>query len=120
MPSIVSQEIRLKSLPQGLPDGGNFELATVDGPPLGEGDVLVRNIWMSVDPYMRGRLTDRASYIPPFKIGGAMEGGAIWQVVGSKAPGLAVGDHVASMLGWRDYAVGREGNFQKIDPSLAP
>jgi NADPH-dependent curcumin reductase CurA len=120
MPSIVSQEIRFKSWPQGLPNAGNFELATVDVPQPGEGQVLVRNIWMSVDPYMRGRMMDRDSYIPSFRLGAVMEGGVVGQVVASNAPSLAVGDYVASMLGWREYAVGHAMGFQKIDPSLAP
>jgi len=120
MSSVASQEIRLKSMPQGLPDAGNFELASVEVPAPGEGEVLVRNIWMSVDPYMRGRMMDRDSYIPPFTIGKVMEGGAVGQVVASNAPSLKVGDYVTSMFGWREYAVARAGNFQKIDPALAP
>jgi NADPH-dependent curcumin reductase CurA len=120
MPTTVSQEIRLSSRPRGLPSAHNFELATVQVPAPGPGEVLVRNIWMSVDPYMRGRMTDRASYVPPFEIGAAMEGGAIGQVVASNAGRLAVGDYVSSMLGWREYALGRAGYFQNVDPSLAP
>ncbi|MGB8839573.1 MAG: NADP-dependent oxidoreductase [Aliidongia sp.] len=120
MPTIVSKEVRLTAQPLGLPTTANFELATIELPPLGDGEVLVRNIWMSVDPYMRGRMTNRESYVPPFKIGAALEGGAVGQVVASMAPGLAVGDYVASMLGWREYAVAPAGYFQKIDPSLAP
>ncbi|MEI9983925.1 MAG: NADP-dependent oxidoreductase [Aliidongia sp.] len=93
---------------------------TVDVPPPGEGEVLVRNIWMSVDPYMRGRMMDRESYIPPFRIGAAMEGGAVGQIVASNATSLKTGDYVVSMQGWREYAVGHAAHFQKIDPSLAP
>src|SRR5579859_2816211 len=120
MPPVVSKEIRLKSMPQGLPEARNFELATAQVAEPGEGEVLVRNIWMSVDPYMRGRMTARESYIPPFTIGKAMEGGAIGQVVTSKAASLKVGDYVTSMLGWREYAVGHAAQFQKIDATLAP
>src|ERR1700729_3725435 len=75
---------------------------------------------MSVDPYMRGRMMDRESYIPPFKIGAVMDGGAVGQVVASNAPSHAVGDYVVSMFGWREYAVAKAFNFQKIDPNLAP
>jgi len=120
MSSYVSQEIRLKSLPQGLPDASHFELATVDVPAPGEGEIAVRNIYMSVDPYMRGRMMDRDSYIPPFKIGAVMDGGAVGQVVASNAPSHAVGDYVVSMFGWREVAVAKAFNFQKIDPNLAP
>jgi NADPH-dependent curcumin reductase CurA len=75
---------------------------------------------MSVDPYMRGRMTDRKSYIPPFQIGKPLEGGAVGQVVESRSPDLAVGEFVISMLGWREIAVGRARVFQKLDPSLGP
>ena len=120
MSSYVSQEIRLKSLPQGLPNASHFELATTDVPAPGEGEIVVRNIYMSVDPYMRGRMMDRESYVPPFKIGAVMDGGAVGQVVASNAPSHAVGDYVVSMFGWREYAVAKAFNFQKIDPNLAP
>jgi NADPH-dependent curcumin reductase CurA len=85
-----------------------------------DGEVVVRNLWMSVDPYMRGRMTDRKSYIPPFQIGKPLEGGAIGQIVESRSPDLAVGEFVISMLGWREIAVGRARAFQKLDPSLGP
>jgi NADPH-dependent curcumin reductase CurA len=120
MSSYVSQEIRLKSMPQGLPDASHFELATVDVPAPAEGEIVVRNLYMSVDPYMRGRMTARDSYIPPFKLGAVMEGGAVGEVVASNAPSHAVGDHVVHMFGWREYAVAKAFNFQKIDPNLAP
>ena len=120
MTSVASKEIHLKSAPVGLPKLENFALATVELGPPGEGEALVRNLWMSVDPYMRGRMMDRDSYIPPFKIGAVMEGGAIGQVVESKSAALKPGDYVSHMLGWREYALAGAGYFQKIDPSLAP
>jgi NADPH-dependent curcumin reductase CurA len=95
----------LKSRPNGMPTDENFELKNVDLPPLGDGMVRVRNLWLSVDPYMRGRMNDVKSYVPPFQIGEPLEGGAVAEVVESKADGLAPGDLVLHMGGWRDEAV---------------
>ena len=95
----------LKSRPQGMPTAENFELKDYDLPPLGDGMIRVRNSWLSVDPYMRGRMNDVKSYVPPFQIGEPMEGGAICEVVESKAQGFAPGDLVQHMGGWRDEAV---------------
>ena len=95
----------LVSRPQGLPTAENFELKDVALPPLGDGMVHVRNHWLSVDPYMRGRMNDVKSYVPPFQLGEPMDGGAIGEVVASKAAGLAPGDLVQHMGGWRDEAV---------------
>jgi NADPH-dependent curcumin reductase CurA len=95
----------LKSRPQGLPTNENFELKDIDLPPLGAGQVRVRNDWLSVDPYMRGRMNDVKSYVPPFQIDQPMEGGAVGEIVESNAEGFAVGDRVLHMGGWRDEAV---------------
>jgi NADPH-dependent curcumin reductase CurA len=95
----------LKSRPKGTPTRDNFELAEVDLPPVGDGMIHVRNRWISVDPYMRGRMNDTKSYIPPFGLGEAMDGGAIGEVVESKAEGFAAGDLVQHFAGWRDEAV---------------
>jgi NADPH-dependent curcumin reductase CurA len=95
----------LKSRPQGMPTQDNFELEHVDLPPLDEGMVHVRNRWLSVDPYMRGRMNDVKSYVPPFQLGEPMEGGAIGEVVESRTEGFAPGDLVQHMAGWRDEAV---------------
>jgi NADPH-dependent curcumin reductase CurA len=114
-----SREIRLKSRPAGMPSAENFELAEVDLPAPGAGQVLVRNSYMTVDPYMRGRMTDRRSYVPGFQLGEAMTGGAVGQVV-EAGPDAAfkVGDHVLSMAGWREAFVanGPELMVQKIEP----
>jgi NADPH-dependent curcumin reductase CurA len=117
---LTSREVRLKSRPTGLPQESDFEVVPVAVTQPDDGEVVVRNLWMSVDPYRRGRMTDRKSYVPPFQIGKPLEGGAIGQIVESRSPGLAVGQFVISMLGWREIAVGKAGAFQKIDPSLGP
>jgi len=91
--------------PQGLPTDADFELKDIDLPPLGDGMIHVRNHWLSVDPYMRGRMNDVKSYVPSFQLGEPMEGGAVGEVVDSKAEGFAKGDLVMHMGGWRDEAV---------------
>jgi NADPH-dependent curcumin reductase CurA len=83
----------------------NFALKEVELPPLADGTVRLRNHWLSVDPYMRGRMNDVKSYVPPFAVGAPMDGGAIGEVVDSKAEGFAPGDLVQHMAGWRDEAV---------------
>jgi NADPH-dependent curcumin reductase CurA len=95
----------LKSRPSGMPTMDNFELKDVALPELGEGMVRVRNHWLSVDPYMRGRMNDVKSYVPAFQVGEPLEGGAIGEVVESNAEGLSPGDLVMHMAGWRDEAV---------------
>ena len=95
----------LKSRPSGMPNQENFDLKDVELPPLKDGQVHVRNLWLSVDPYMRGRMNDVKSYVPPFQVGEPLEGGAIGQVIESKADGLQAGDLVQHMSGWRDEAV---------------
>jgi NADPH-dependent curcumin reductase CurA len=95
----------LTSRPSGLPTLDNFALKDIELPPLGDGMVRVANRWLSVDPYMRGRMNDVKSYVPPFQLGEPMEGGAVGEVVESKADGLAAGDMVLHMAGWRDEAV---------------
>jgi NADPH-dependent curcumin reductase CurA len=116
----VNHEIRLAARPNGVPNSSNFELAETPVPSPTDGQVLVRNVYMSVDPYMRGRMNDMKSYVPSFQVGEPMQGGAVGQVVESNSDVLAVGDWVNSMLGWREYYVADGGSLMKIDPELAP
>jgi NADPH-dependent curcumin reductase CurA len=111
----TSREIRLKSRPVGTPVADNFELATVELPTPGAGEVQVRNHWMTVDPYMRGRMNDVKSYSPPFALGEAMQGGAVGEVIASNDPSLAVGDLVQSMYGWREAFNAPAAAVQKLD-----
>lgn len=115
-----SKEVRLKARPVGMPTAGDFEIATVDLPAPGPGEAQVRNLYMSVDPYMRGRMYDRESYVPPFQIGKALEGGAIGEVVTSNDPSLKPGDLVNSMWGWREAFNAPAAGLQKIDPMGLP
>jgi NADPH-dependent curcumin reductase CurA len=111
----TSREIRLKSRPVGTPVADNFELATVELPAPGAGEVQVRNHWMTVDPYMRGRMNDVKSYSPPFALGEAMQGGAVGEVIASNDPSLKVGDLVQSMYGWREAFNAPAAAVQKLD-----
>ncbi|GAA4014659.1 NADP-dependent oxidoreductase [Allokutzneria multivorans] len=113
-------EIRLAARPDGWPKPENFTVAKAEVPAVGAGQVLVRNLVMSVDPYMRGRMNDTKSYIPPFELGKALEGGAVGEVIASESPDLAVGDVVLHGLGWREFAVLDAASAVKIDPNLAP
>jgi len=116
----TSREIRLKSRPSGLPTHDNFELATVELPAPGAGEVQVRNLWMTVDPYMRGRMNDVKSYAPPFQLGKVMDGGAIGQVTASNDPKFAVGDLVQSGFGWREGFTAPAATLQKLDAKGLP
>ncbi len=107
----------LTSRPTGKPDRANFAMKQITLPSLEEGQIHVRNLWLSVDPYMRPRMDDNPrSYIPPFKLGDPLEGGAIGEVVESRAPGFAPGDLVKHMMGWRDEAVLLATQATKIQP----
>ena len=110
----------LKSRPSGMPTNDNFELKEIELPPVGDGQVRVRNLWLSVDPYMRGRMNDVKSYVPPFQIGEPMDGGAIGEVIESRADGLKAGDLVQHMSGWRDEAVVPARMAQKLPDLGAP
>ena len=110
----------LKSRPSGMPTLDNFELKEVELAPLGEGCLRVRNRWLSVDPYMRGRMNDVKSYVPPFQMGEPMDGGAIGEVVESRADGFAPGDLVQHMAGWRDEAIVPARTAQKLPGLGAP
>ncbi len=101
----MPRQIVLASRPSGWPTTANFALTEADRPELADGQVRVRNLFMSVDPYMRGRMNDVKSYVPPFRLGEPLEGGAIGTVTESRSPELNVGDLVMHMLGWRDEAV---------------
>jgi NADPH-dependent curcumin reductase CurA len=115
-----SREIRLASRPEGWPTADNFALAQVEVPEPGDGEVLVRNLFMSVDPYMRGRMNDVKSYVAPFALDAPLEGGAIGEVVASHSADLAVGDTVTHNYGWRDHAVAPAKHFRKVDPTAPP
>ena len=107
----------LKSRPNGMPTDDNFELKDTALPEVGDGMMRVRNHWLSVDPYMRGRMNDVKSYVPAFQVGEPMDGGAIGEVIESKAEGFAPGDLVQHMSGWRDEAVVPARTAQKL-PNL--
>ena len=116
-----NREIRLVRRPEGLPRPADFELVETPVPAPGPGQILVRNIYMSVDPYMRGRMMDRKSYVPPFQIGETLSGGAVGQVVEANGhPAFRKGDYVSNMEGWREWFVSKGAMMQKIDPEAAP
>jgi NADPH-dependent curcumin reductase CurA len=114
----IGREIQLAARPDGWPTTDNFRLVEVELPEPVEGQVLVRNEVMSVDPYMRGRMNDVKSYVPPFQLDAALDGGAVGRVVESRSPDLAPGDLVLHGYGWRDYVVGEARRFRKVDPSI--
>jgi NADPH-dependent curcumin reductase CurA len=116
----VSREIRLASRPHGRPTAATYELVTTDLPELRPGQVLVRNTLMSVDPYMRGRMDDRPSYIAPFALGEPLEGSAAGEVIRSEDPEIPVGSEVVHFAGWRELSVLDRGQATVIDTSLAP
>jgi NADPH-dependent curcumin reductase CurA len=118
----MPRQIILASRPVGWPVPEDFRLTEVDRPELSAGQVRVRNQFMSVDPYMRGRMNDVKSYLPPFQVGEPLEGQAVGTVIETRSPDLAEGDLVLHMHGWRDEAVLDAGHARKIPqtPGLSP
>jgi hypothetical protein len=117
---IISHEIRLASRPSGRPGAENFALAQARLESPDEGQVLVRNLFMSVDPYMRGRMSDRASYVAPFELDRPLSGGAVGEVVESRVPALKAGDAVLSNYGWREYFVAPASDVRPVSREFQP
>ncbi|MEV4346226.1 NADP-dependent oxidoreductase [Actinoplanes sp. NPDC049596] len=120
MSTFTSREVRLAARPQGWPGAETFEVAEVEVGEPADGQVVVRNLFMSVDPYMRGRMNDVKSYTPPFRLGEPLDGSAIGEVVASGAEAVPVGATVLHGLGWREYAVVDAAKARVIDPKAAP
>jgi len=110
------KEIRLAARPTGWPTAAHFEVAETEVPTPRDGQVLIRNLFMSVDPYMRGRMNDVKSYVPPFALDAPMEGGAVGEVVESNDPAFSPGDMVLHMSGWRDETVAPAQALNKLPP----
>ena len=117
---LTNRQILLKSRPEAMPDESNFELVERDLPTIIGGQMLRRTLWLSVDPYMRGRMSSAKSYAAPANVGEPMVGGTVSQVIASNDPKFAAGDFVVGFDGWQEYAVGDSKGLRKIDPSLAP
>jgi NADPH-dependent curcumin reductase CurA len=120
MPEIVSREVQLASRPNGMPTTANFNLVENKLAPLTDGCVLVRNLYMSVDPYMRGRMNDVKSYVPPFQLGKPLEGSAVGEVIESCAEGFKSGDIVTSSLGWREYFIADPQALRLVNREIQP
>lgn len=120
MGHLKGREVRLKTRPVGLPDEDNFELVEAPVPEPRNGEVLVRNIFMSVDPYMRARMSDYKNYVPSFELGKPLEGNCVGRVVQSRSSRFKPGDLVLSMFGWREYYVSDETGLTLINPGAVP
>jgi len=116
----TAQRIVLASRPVGEPTLDNFRLEELPIPQSGPGQMLLRTLWLSLDPYMRGRMSDAPSYAKPVGIGEVMEGGTVSEVVASNIPRFAKGDIVVGRTGWQTYALSDGSSLQKVDPTRAP
>ena len=122
MASRIGQEIRLKQYPKGMPTKDIFDLAKVDVPEPKEGEFLVRNIWMSVDPYMRGRMRspqETKSYVSSFQLNRPLDGASVGQIIESKNNKFVVGEYVLGNFGWREYWLSNDNDVLKINPKIA-
>ncbi|HLO49792.1 MAG TPA: NADP-dependent oxidoreductase [Kamptonema sp.] len=120
MTEIVSREIRLVSRPKGIPTPDNFAIAQTELKPLQDGQVLVRNLYISVDPYMRGRMNESKSYVPSFELGKALEGGAVGEVIESRSQEFKPGDIVTSNYGWREYFIATPKHLHQVNRDIQP
>ncbi|QBS45148.1 NADP-dependent oxidoreductase [Nocardia sp. CS682] len=117
---VETTRIVLASRPEGAPTAANFRTETAELPPLEEGQVLLRTLYLSLDPYMRGRMSAAKSYAKPVEVGGVMVGGTVAEVVDSRAAELAKGDVVLAYSGWQTHDVVAATSVRKLDPETAP
>ncbi len=115
-----NKQILLATRPAGMPNDANFRIVEAEVPQPKDGEVLVLTLYLSVDPYMRGRMDDRKSYIAPFAVSEVITGGGIGEVIESRSPAFQPGDIVTGMLGWQIYSVAPARELMKVDPKLAP
>jgi len=115
-----NRRLVLAKRPTGLPGGETFRLETADVPEPADGEIVTRTLYLSLDPYMRGRLNDAPSYVPPVQIGEVMTGGTVSQVIASRLDGFNEGDIVVGYGGWQDFSTFKEGEARKVDPAIAP
>lgn len=120
MPDATNRRIVLASRPTGEPKPSDFRMETAPVPEPGEGQILLRTLWLSLDPYMRGRMSAAKSYAKPVEIGDVMVGGTVNEVVASRHPEFAVGDIVQAYAGWHDYALSDGKGLRRLDPAQAP
>jgi len=116
----MNKQITLAARPVGFPKESDFKLVESPLPTPGPGQMLVRALYLSVDPYMRGRMSSAKSYAAPVELGGVMTGGVVGQVVESRHPQFAAGEIVEGMFGWQQYAASDGKGVRKVDPKLAP
>lgn len=110
-------QVRLASRPAGRPSAANFDISAGPVPEPGDGQALIRTLYLSLDPYMRGRMSDAPSYAPPVEVGKVMVGGTVGEVVASRTPELSPGDVVLAYTGWQRYGVARADTVRKLDPA---
>lgn len=120
MPSMENKQILLASRPTGMPTSDNFKIVDAPMPQPKEGEVLMRTLYLSVDPYMRGRMSDRKSYVPPFQLNEVITGGAVGEVIESRSEMFQPGDLITGMLGWQKYSVAKADELRKLNTRLAP
>src|SRR6516164_9265371 len=116
----LNRQIVLKSRPEGMPGLDNFALTKTGISEPGDGEVLMRTLYLSLDPYMRGRMSAAKSYAKPAEIGQPMVGGTVGEIVKSRRPDFSVGDVVLGYGGWQEFAVSNGKGLRKLDPALAP
>ena len=117
---MMNRQIVLASRPFGEPTEGNFRLIEGEQPDASDSGLLLKTLWLSLDPYMRGLMSEGESYTAPTGIGEVMDGGTVSQVLASRLDKFAVGDFVVGYTGWQEYAQSDGTGLRKVDPNLAP
>src|SRR5258708_1045698 len=120
MPASINRQILLKSRPDGAPGLDNFELVRSPVPEPADGEVLMRIRYLSLDPYLRGRMSAAKSYAKPVEVGEPMVGGTVGEIVASRNAKFAIGDIVLGFGGWQDYALSGGVGLRKLDPAAVP